>query len=190
MTNRRDRIAQAWIELLSRDPEAVSALSVARAELDAGASLESLRRLRVIELCGALPERARLEELLHRSTQFYNPNKERCTLRFDARESAPVGTGARVALVTERGGERLPAAERWWRSETGEKLSAREGVAWVMKFSEASSADACAADLAALRDRAHGLLCNPHSQECRLSGADVPLPWFEVPEVPREGADR
>ncbi len=190
MPNRRDRIAQAWIELLSRDPEAVSALAVARAELDAGASLEGLRRLRVIELCGALPERARLEELLHRSAQFYNPNKERCTLRLEAGEAAPVGPDTRVALVTERGGERLAAAERWWRGETGEKLSAREGVAWVMSFSNVSSADACAAELAGLRDRAHGLLCNPHSQECRLSGAEVPLPWFEVSEAPREDADR
>jgi hypothetical protein len=179
MAAARDRVAQAWIELTSRDPEAVSALAVARAELEAGEGLEELRRLRVIEVCGPLPARARLEELLHRSTQFYNPNKERCTLRCEAHDPPPVAADSRVVLVTERGGDRLPAAERWWRGETGEKIEAREGVAWVLRFANAASAAGRAADLAVLRDRRHGLLCNPHSQHCRLSGAEVPLPWLE-----------
>ena len=34
-----------------------------------------------------------------------------------------------VVLVTERDGERRPAAERWWRHETGKDIEVREGVA-------------------------------------------------------------
>ena len=82
--------AQAWIEPRADDPEATSALAVARERLLAGRALEGLRRLRVIELSGVLPDRAALEGLLHRSIQFYNPAKERCTLRLDPLEPAPL----------------------------------------------------------------------------------------------------
>ena len=174
---RRERIAQVWVELNTRDPEAVSALAVARAHLPGGQALRDLRRLRCIELRGTLPGRAELEALLHRSTQFYNPHKERCVVRIEPSDPAPVAGGARVALVTERGAESRPAAERWWLHETGEKIVVREGVAWVMSF-EGPAAERAAAELTVLKDRMHGLLCNPHSQDHRLSDAAVPLPWI------------
>src|SRR5262245_52622362 len=75
------RRIQAFVELLAEDPEAVSARAIARERLAAGRRLKSLRRLRVFELAGALPARAECEALLHRSTRFFNPAKERCTVR-------------------------------------------------------------------------------------------------------------
>ncbi len=170
--------AQAWVELISEDPEAVSALSTARAHLSEGGGLKGLRRLRVFELEGRLPPRAALEELLHRSTQFYNPHKERCTLRLGADGRAPVGAGDQVVLVVERGGERRAAAERWWRHETGEPIEVREGVAWVMSFGPGAPVAERADALARVRDRRHGLFCNPHAQEYRRAGAEPPLRWL------------
>jgi len=187
-TRQRKRSAQAWVELNTRDPEAVSAFGVARAQLPGGRALSDLRRLRCIELRGALPGREETAELLHRSSQFYNPHKERCTLRFEPSDPAPIPAGARVVLVTERGAESRPAAERWWLHETGEKIEVREGVAWVLSFDGSSKAVEAAADLAVLHDRGHGLLCNPHSQDHRLSDHAVPLPWIEAADSdPTEG---
>jgi hypothetical protein len=120
------RIAQAFIEAMAEDPEAVSAFGVARGRLAAGRGLLGLRRMRVFELSGALPGRAALAGLLHRSIQFYNPAKERCTLRLQAGEAAPIGADEIGVLVVERGGERRPAAERWWRHETGTTVEIRE----------------------------------------------------------------
>ena len=172
------RVAQAWVELNTADPEAVSALRVARANLVAGRRLSSLRRMRLIELSGRLPERAALEELLHRSTQFYNPHKERCTVRLAASDPTLVMAGAAVVLVCERGSERRPAAERWWQHETGEALEVREGTAWVLSFEPGAAALELAAELTTLRDRRHGLLANPHSQDSSISGDAAPLPWI------------
>jgi hypothetical protein len=182
--------AQAWVELVSHDPEAVSALAVARVHLAAGARLSALRRARVFELTGTLPGRAALEELLHRSTQFYNPHKERCTLRLGAAESAPVGEDEQAVIVTERGGERRGAAERWWRHETGHAVEVREGVAWMLRFEAGVDRAALARDLAELRTRAHGLLCNPHSQEWRASSSSVPLPWLTAARPARRARAR
>ncbi len=172
-------VAQAWIELKSDDPEAVSALAVARAHLPAGRALTGLRRLRLLELSGALPARAGIEGLLHRSIQFYNPHKERCSVRATASDAAPLAAEEHVVLVFERGEERRGAAERWWRHETGRDIEVREGVAWVMAF-ESLEPDppGAAADLAVLRDRRHGLLCNPHAQEYRVAAGKIPLPWM------------
>jgi len=172
------RVAQAWIELRADDPEAMSALAVARARLAAGASLEGLRRLRLFELRGALPGRGALEDLLHRSIQFYNPAKERCTVRLEPREAAPVAADEIAVLVFERGGERRAPAERWWHHETGQGAEVREGVAWALRLGGRAAAEETARDLAILRDRGHGLLCNPHWQEARIAVAEVPLPWF------------
>ncbi|MGH7741250.1 MAG: hypothetical protein ACRENS_04435 [Candidatus Eiseniibacteriota bacterium] len=172
------RIAQAWVELNTSDPEAVSALRVARTHLAAGRQLTGLRRLRLIELEGRLPDAAALEELLHRSTQFYNPHKERCTVRLEASDPAPVPADAAVVLVCERGSERRPAAERWWLHETGEPLEVREGVTWVLSFEPGAPAAVLAAELTTLHDRRHGLLSNPHAQDAAVSGAAVPLPWI------------
>jgi hypothetical protein len=171
--------AQAWIEPVSDDPEAVSALAVARERLPAGRALKRLRRLRLIELSGALPARAGLEGLLHRSIQFYNPHKERCAVRVTAGEAPPVAAGEHVVLVFDRGEERRGGAERWWRHETGREIEVREGTAWVMSF-EALEPDpaGAAAELAVLRDRRHGLLCNPHAQEHRVATGTIPLPWM------------
>ncbi len=172
-------VAQAWIELRSDDPEANSALAVARAHLPAGRGLKSLRRMRLFELSGPLPPRAILEGLLHRSIQFYNPHKERCVVRASAAEAAPLAAEERVVLVFDRGEERRSGAERWWRHETNREIEVREGTAWVMGFEmqEADPAGA-AADLAVLRDRRHGLLCNPHAQEHRVAEGKIPLPWM------------
>jgi hypothetical protein len=172
------RTAQVWVELNTTDPEAVSALRVARAHLEAGHRLTGMRRMRLIELTGALPERAALEELLHRSTQFYNPHKERCAVRLNAAEPAPVPEGSAVVLVCEHGSERRPAAERWWHHETGESLEVREGVAWVLSFEPGAPALELAGELTTLRDRQHGLLSNPHCQDAAVSGAVVPWPWI------------
>ena len=66
---RGSKTIQAWVELMSDDPEAVSALAVARARLPAARGLGQLRRLRLIEVSGLLPGRRQLEEVLHRSIQ-------------------------------------------------------------------------------------------------------------------------
>ena len=172
-------VAQAWVELVTADPEAVSALAVARAHLPTGRGLASLRRVRLFELCGPLPGREAIKELVHRSIQFYNPHKEHCTVRLSADELAPLAPDERAVLVFERGEERRAGAERWWRHETGKAIEVREGVTWVLGF-EPSVRDAAAAveKLTVLRDRRHGLLCNPHAQEYRLAAAEIPLPWM------------
>jgi len=172
------RTAQAWVMLFAADPEAVSALAVARRALEAGRALAGLRRLRLFELRGDLPPRGRLEELLHRSTQFYNPHKERCLVRVDSAEPAPFASGEQALLVFERGEARRPAAERWWLHETGERIEVREGVAWGLRFTEGAEAARATAELAVLTSLAGGLFCNPNAQEHRQSGADVPLPWL------------
>jgi hypothetical protein len=185
---RPDKTAQAWIELATEDPEAVSALLAARARLAAGREVKGLRRLRLIELRGPLPTRPRLENLLHESIQFYNPHKERCVVRLKPRDPLPLGGGERVVLVTERGGERRLAAERWWRHETGKDVEVREGTAWVVDLgADPVAADETLADLASVRDRRHGLLCNPKCQDVRIAGAQVPLGWLS-PE-PAAGAE-
>jgi len=172
-------VAQAWIELRSADPEAVSALAVARASLPVGRALTSLRRLRLFELSGALPLRAGVERLLQASIQFYNPHKERCSVRTNASDALPVGADEQVVLVYERGEERRGGAERWWHHETGRSIEVREGVAWVLGFAPGTGDPAAAAEeLTVLRDRRHGLLCNPHAQEYRIGSGTVPLAWM------------
>jgi len=183
------RTAQAWIELKADDPEAMSALAVARGRLAAGAALEGLRRMRLFELRGALPARGALEDLLHRSTQFYNPAKEHCSVRLEPRDPCPLGADEVAVLVFERGGERRTPAERWWQHETGQGAEVREGVAWALRLGPRAKAEEAARDLALLRDRGHGLLCNPHWQEARIAVGEVPLPWIgsgngEEPETP------
>jgi hypothetical protein len=170
--------AQAWVRLRADDPAAVSALAVARRALGAGRGLESLRRFRLFELRGRLPARAALEELLHGSSLFYNPHKEDPFVRTTAAGPTPLEAGEQAVLVFERGDERRTAAERWWRQATGEAVEVREGVAWALRFEPGVDAAAAAAELAVLRDRAHGLLCNPNAQEHRLAGTEVPLPWL------------
>ena len=155
----RAKRAQIWVGLKSADPEAVSALGVARAHLPAGRTLQGLRRFRVFEVTGALPERDELERLLHRSTQFYNPHKEWCAVREAAGDPTPLERGERAVLVVDREGERRPAAERWWRHETGETVTVREGIAWLVRFEGAADPETLT-DLAIVRGRRHGLLCN------------------------------
>ncbi len=176
----RTLVAQAWVELRTADPEAVSALSVARASLPAGRALRSLRRMRLFELSGALPAREGIEQHLHRSSQFYNPHKERCTVRAARADPAPVARDEHVVLVFDRGEERRGGAERWWRHELGHDVEVREGVAWLLGL-EPGLRDAAAAveELSVLRDRRHGLLCNPHAQEYLVAAATgIPLPWM------------
>lgn len=174
---------QAFVELRAEDPEAMSALEVARERLAAGAKLESLRRVRVFELSGVLPPRAELVSLLHRSTRFYNPTKERCTLRASGREPAPFRSDEALVLVVDRALERRPAAERWWRHETGTKIEVREALAWALGFAPGVDAARAAASLAAVEDRATGLLCNPHFQDWRPgAGGSPPWPWIGGPE--------
>jgi hypothetical protein len=178
MAARREtnKVAQAWIELKADDLEAASALEVAKHQLAAGQDLKTLRRIRLIELEGRLPARERLEELLHGSTQFYNPHKERCVIRMTADEAPPLHPGERAVLVIEREGARRAAAERWWEHETGDSVTVREGVAWALTYEPGSEPDE---DLALVRGRRHGLLCNPHSQDCRWAEDSVPVPWIE-----------
>ena len=181
MAARRRTTTQAWIEPLSYDPEAVSALTVARARLPAARGLVALRRLLVFELFGVLPASAEVARLLHRSTQFYNPHKERCTVRARPADPAPVDPAERVVLVLEKDGARRPAAERWWRHETGAAIEVSSGVAWALRFEPGVDAEAFAEDLARVRDRRHGLLCNPLAQEARIAAGKIPLPWLAAP---------
>lgn len=175
------KVAQAWVELVRADPEAVSALTVARAHLPAGHGLKSLRRMRLFELMGALPGREEIEALLHRSIQFYNPHKERCEVRLAPDEPAPLAAGERAVLVFDRGEERRAAAERWWQHETGRAIEVREGVAWVLGFEPSlRDPDGAVEELTVLRDRRHGMLCNPHAQEHRWAATEIPLPWMTV----------
>ena len=114
--------AQAWIQTVTDDPEAFSALSVAQSRLPAGHGLTEARRARLFEIAGSIESRDALANRLHASTQFYNPHKERCTLRVHAADAVPAPHDARLVLVFERDGERRPAVERWWRHETGESV--------------------------------------------------------------------
>lgn len=175
-------MVQAFVEPRADDPEATSAFEVARARLAAGARLRRLRRLRVFEVRGALPGRRELEQLFHRSTRFYNPAKERCTVRTAPAEPAPFAAEEALVLVVDRGLERRTAAERWWRHETGEKVEVREGVVWALAFEPGTDAAREAASLAAVTDRAHGLLANPHFQAWHQGhGPRPPWPWFAAP---------
>ena len=185
------KTAQAFIELRADDPESVSALGVAQAYLEAGRALASLRRLRLFELSGELPARVALETLLHRSTQFYNPSKERCAVRVAESEGVPFEPDEQVVLVFERGGERRAAEERWWKHETGTRIEVREGVVWALRFASAAGAAEATASLATATDRRHGLLCNPQFQESRrATPAELPLPWMLAARVRRGGRGR
>jgi hypothetical protein len=176
------QMAQAYVELVAEDAEATSALAIVRGRLAAGRRLTSVRRLRVFELAGTLPSRAQLEALLHRSTRFYNPAKERCTVRAAERESAPFRPEEALVLVLDRGLERRPAGERWWKHETGEKVEVREGTVWALAFEPGEDAAARAGELAEVQDRRHGLFANPHFQDWRPgTGASPPWPWIERP---------
>lgn len=178
MTRASRPTAQAFIELRAHDPEAVSALRVAQRELADGAGLKRLRRWRLIELRGALPARDEIADLLHRSTQFYNPSKERCIVRTAAEEAAPLASEEQALLVTERGGERRPAAERWWRHQTGERVEVREGLVWGLEFEPGVDATRAATSLANVTDRRAGLFANPHAQDCKLAAGTPPLAWM------------
>jgi hypothetical protein len=134
--------------------------------------------VRVFEITGDLPPAAVVEDLLHRSTRFYNPAKERCRIRLRADQPAPFGEDERFVLVTDRGLERRSAAERWWRHETGRRVEVREALAWVMAFEPGIDAAACAESLSTVTDREHGLFRNPHYQDGVLgSGGGVPWGW-------------
>src|SRR5262249_1961956 len=120
--------------------------------------------------------------LLHRSTRFYNPAKERCTLRASERDPAPFAAGEALVLVVDRGLERRPAGERWWKHETGTKVEGREAIAWALACEPGEDGAARAAELAEVRDRRHGLFANPHFQDWRPgSAAALPWPWIERP---------
>jgi hypothetical protein len=172
---------QAFVELRAEDAEAVSALAVARARLKAGKGLRSLRRVRVFEITGVLPSRSEVEALLHRSTRFYNPAKERCTVRAAEGEATPFREDERMVLVVDRGLDRRPAAERWWRHETGTRVEVREGLAWALAFEPGVDAERSAKGLAEVRDRSRGLLANPHFQDWRPgAGSHPPFPWVKA----------
>ncbi len=186
-THGRKSTVQAWIVLNADDPESASAFAIARAQLEGGAALEGLRRVRVFELSGPLPSLRDVEALLHRSTQFYNPHKERCFVRTSGGDPAPLVEDERAAIVWERGGDRRAAAERWWLHETGKKIEVREGAAWLARFAPEASQSAALEALVQVRDRRHGLLCNPHSQDYRVAGDEIPLPWWTGVAADEEG---
>jgi hypothetical protein len=180
-------LAQVWVRLRSDDPEAVSALAVART-MDGGREAPvSVRRFRVLELRGTLPPRTELEGLLGRSIQFYNPQKELAVLRLGREEAVPLEAGERAVLVYERGGARRPAAERWWAAGSGRAVEVREGVVWALRFAPGVGAARATMRLAVVRDRRHGLFCNPHAEERRVAGAAVPFPWLTRTARARRG---
>jgi len=169
---------QAWIELVADDPEALSASAIARARLAGARGLVELRRARLVEVLGSSRSREEAASLFHASTQFYNPHKERCTLRTDRGEAVPAPPDARLLLVQEIGGARRPAAERWWRHETGETVEVREATVWTVRVEPGADAAACADELGLVRDARHGLLCNPWSQTLRSSTVPPPRGWI------------
>lgn len=181
--------ALVFVELRAADPEAVSALQVARAHLEGGDTLTGLRRWRVFELRGELPPRAELAARLDRSTQFLNPAKERCTIVAGPEDRAPFAAHETGVLVFDRGGERRPAAERWWRHDGGERIDVREGVAWALAFSGGAPDVAQVERVAVTTSRSRGLLCNPHSQEWRWvpAGEASPADWISGRKTARAG---
>ncbi len=181
--------ALVFVELRAADPEAVSALQVAHAHLEGGADLAALRRWRIFELRGELPERAELDERLHRSTQFLNPAKERCTIVAGPEDRAPFAAHEAAVLVFDRGGERRPAAERWWRHAGGARIEVREGVAWALSCVGGAPDAAQVERVAVTRSRSRGLLCNPHSQVWRwtAAGEAPPADWISGRKTARAG---
>jgi len=180
-------VLQAWIEPRSDDPEALSAWSVARARLSGARGLAELRRARLVEIRGSRRAAVQAAELLHASTQFYNPHKERCTLRTSAGDPVPAAADARLLRVRDVAGDRRPAAERWWRHETGEEVEVREATVWMLRVEPGADAAACAEALGVVRDARHGLLCNRWSQTLRVSAVPPPLPWIEDDTIAGEG---
>ena len=179
---------QAFIELRSEDAEAESARSVTRARLEAGRGLVTLRRVRMFELTGVLPGSAELADLLHRSTRFYNPAKERCTVRDSAGDPAPFRDHEQLVRVVDRGLDRRAAAERWWKHETGSRVEVREALVWALGFEPGVDAAAMTRSLAVLEDRAHGILSNPHFQDAsEAQGALPPWPWIKARPRARKG---
>lgn len=180
MTTVTDRLAQVFVTLRSGDPEASSALAVARRCLEGGGDVLSLRRLRLFELRGELPDDELFADLLHRSIQFYNPSKETVVLRNAGDAPSPLLPGEAGVLVFERGGERRPAAERWWRHAGGGRIEVREGVVWAVRFGPGDARPGRLEALAVSTGRASGLLCNPHAQEWRMlpPGDAPPLDWI------------
>ena len=173
-------VAQAWIETIAQDPAAVSALVIARRTLAGVGDLRSLRRVRLIEIEGRLPDAITLAARLHDSTRFYNPHKERCTVRRLRTDATPLEPTERAALVFDREGERRPASERWWKRVTGDTVRVREGTVWI---AGAASADETGAALNMLMPGpgfGQGLLCNANAQEFRRADSTVPLPWFSA----------
>lgn len=181
-----------FVTLRSGDPEAASALEVARRCLEGGDALASLRRMRCFELRGDLPELAELAERLHHSTQFYNPSKETVALHAGDPATSPFGPGEGGVLVFDRGGERRAAAERWWRHECGARIEVREGVAWAVRFASGDVTAGRLEGLAVSTSRAHGLFCNPHAQEWRalLPGEAPPPDWMSHKYTARRGTAR
>lgn len=174
--------ARALVMLRAEDPEAVSALAVARERVEGGEGLAGLWRGRWLELDGDLPEPADLAERLHGSTQFYNPTRERCVLR--GHDPWPFRASDWLVLVVEPGGERRAAAERWWRHETGARIEVREGVLWCLRFAPGVDGRAAAESLAITRDRRHGLFANPHFQRCAIAPGDDPPPhWIAAADI-------
>jgi hypothetical protein len=184
-----DAVMQAWIELRTDDPAAVSALAVARAGFVASSAPEELRRARLVEICGSAKSRAEVEALLHASTQVYNPHKERCTVRAGAAAPLPGPAGAEYVVVWDRDGERRPAVERWWRHETAEEIEVREAVVWMVRFAPGVEAAPAARELAQLRDARHGLLCNPWSQSMRVGAARAAGAWIAPDAATSSGGD-
>jgi len=171
-------LAQAWIALRADDPDAVSALLVARASLGAGRALAELRRWRLIELAGSRLDRDAIAGHLHGSTQFYNPHKEHCVVRVTDADPLPA-PGLAYAVVWERDGDRRAAAERWWRHETGETVEVHEAHVWGAAFAPGTAADVAMDELVRVRDARHGLLCNPWSQASATGPRQ--LPWIGAP---------
>jgi hypothetical protein len=172
--------AQAWIELRSDDPSAVSALGIARTRLAAGNGLSGLRRWRLIEIQGRLPEPGALAARLHASTWFYNPHKESLVLRTLERDPAPLPPGWQALLVLERDGTRREAAERWWRHAFRSKVQVHAGTVWGLGFEPGIDASVAASELLSVTDHLHGLFANPHAEWSAHANDGIPLGWISA----------
>jgi len=160
-----------YVTLRVPDPAAQTALG-ALARLLGAAAPRGLERGRVW-LCAGSWEALDADEGV-----WHNPNKERLVRWRPGRPGGfgPPGAGERWVLVRERGSRPEARALRLLAErglDTSGKLLGAQ--LWRLEFEPGESLDARAAEVAEVRDAAHGLLVNPHSQAFRVCAPPASL---------------
>ena len=166
VTGPRSASGAGLVELRAEDPEASSALVVARERLDGGARAAraaALPRVRAARRAAGDATSSRSGCTARRSSTI--PAKERCVVRAGGRRSpSPVaGRARRSCWSSSAAASAGAAAERWWRHETGARVEVREGV--VVGAAVRAGRGRARRSARSWRWRAtarHGLFCNPH----------------------------